>query len=227
MLRELGALALLPFLAAGLARAQEERTAHILPAPALQIAAPAHAGLQTAVFSGGCFWGVQGVFSHVSGVVRAVTGYTGGRATTAHYDMVSTGLTGHAEAVEVTYDPKRVTYDQLLKILFSVALDPTERNRQGPDEGSRYRSVLWTSDLATAREAQAYIRQLDRDHAFPAPIATTVQPLQEFWPAERHHQDFMALHPTSPYIQAWDVSKVDALRMLYPQLFSPVAVCSL
>lgn len=180
---------------------------------------PAPAGLRTAVFSGGCFWGVQGVFSHVRGVRHAVAGYTGGAALTAKYEVVSTGLTGHAEAVRVTYDPREVSYGQLLRVFFSVVLDPTEVDRQGPDDGSQYRSVLWTADADQRREAQAYIRQLGAAHDFPAPIATRVQAIGTFYPAEGYHQDFLARHPDHPYIQAWDLEKVEALKALYPALY--------
>ena len=191
-----------------------------LPAPAVA-PTPAPKALQTAVFSGGCFWGVQGVFSHVKGVTRAVSGYVGGMAATANYELVSTGLTGHAESVQVTYDPKQVSYADLLRVFFSVALDPTEVDRQGPDGGSQYRSVVWTGDAEQAREAQAYIRQLNGAHAFPTSIATKVQPLHGFYMAEAHHQDFLARHPDHPYIQAWDMEKVTALKTIYPALFTP------
>ena len=201
--------------------AQAEAPPHRLPAPAVAIAPPT-AGLQTAVFSGGCFWGIQGVFSHVKGVTRAISGYAGGAAATAHYDVVASGLTGHAESVQVTYDPKVVTYGELLRVFFSVALDPTEVNGQTPDEGSQYRSMLWSEDGAQQREATAYIHQLDVAHAFKAPIATKVAPLKAFYPAEAHHQDFFAEHPDHPYIQAWDVQKVAALKSLFPDRYSDV-----
>ena len=160
------------------------------------------------------------MFSHVRGVTRAVSGYTGGQALTAHYDVVSSGLTGHAESVQVTYDPKVVSYDQLLRVFFSVALDPTEVDRQGPDGGPQYRSVLWVSDADQRRDAEAYIRQLNGVHVFKAAIATQVSPLHGFYPAEGHHQDFMARHPSYPYILAYDVQKVAALKALYPALYA-------
>ena len=190
-----------------------------LPAPAVALAS-ARAGLETAVFAGGCFWGIQGVFSHVKGVTRAISGYAGGAAATAHYEIVSSGLTGHAEAVQVTYDPAVVSYAELLRVFFSVALDPTEVNGQTPDHGSQYRSMLWTGNEAQGREATAYIRQLDASHVFDAPIATRVEPLKAFYPAEAYHQDFFAAHPDHPYIQAWDMEKVDALKRLFPKRYA-------
>lgn len=197
-----------------LAPAAQSRTEGVpLPAPALT--SPASSGLQTAVFSGGCFWGVQGVFSHVRGVHRAISGYAGGAAITAHYEEVGTGKTGHAESVEVWFDPKAVSYGQLLQIFFSVALDPTEVDRQGPDEGSQYRSVVWATNPEQVREAEAYIRQLDASHAFSRPIATRVDRLPAFYAAETYHQDFYRLHPDYPYIRVWDVRKVEALKALY------------
>ncbi len=223
MFPKIAAFVLAPLLAAGVAQGQGESPTHRLPAPTLQANRSAASGLQTAVFSGGCFWGVQGVFSHVRGVRRAVSGYTGGKAVTARYDVVSTGLTDHAESVEVTYDPRVVSYGDLLRVFFSVALDPTKVNRQGPDDGSQYRSVLWASNADQRREAHGYIRQLDAEHIFAGPIATRVQDLHGFYPAESYHQDFMARHPDSPYILAWDVDKVTALKGLYPTLFSPRA----
>ncbi len=219
MWRKLIALAALPLLAASVAHGQAEAPPHRLPAPAARAANSLPAGLQTAVFSGGCFWGIQGVFSHVHGVVKTVAGYTGGMAATAHYDLVSTGLTGQAESVRVTYDPKLVSYGELLRVFFSVALDPTEVNRQGPDEGSQYRSVLWVSDPAKRREAEAYVRQLDAEHVFRTAIATKVEDLHGFYPAEGYHQNFMARHPTYPYILAFDTDKVTALRTLYPSMY--------
>lgn len=206
-------------IASGCSVAQAETAPRRLPAPAVALT-PASNGLQTAVFSGGCFWGIQGVFSHVKGVTRAISGYAGGAAATAHYDIVSTGVTGHAESVQVTYDPKVVTYPELLRIFFSVALDPTEVNRQTPDEGSQYRSMLWIENPDQQRDAAAYIHQLDAAHAFKAPIATKVAPLKAFYPAEAYHQDFFAKHPDHPYIQAWDMEKVNALKSLFPERYA-------
>ena len=184
------------------------------------VAAPTREGLETAVFAGGCFWGVQGVFSHVKGVTRAISGYAGGAQATAHYDVVSTGLTGHAESVQVTFDPKVVSYPELMRIFFSVALDPTEVGGQNPDHGPQYRSMLWVGSDAQRRQAAAYIHQLDATHAFAAPVATGVEPLKAFYPAEVHHQDFFARHPDHPYIQAWDLEKVTALKNLFPERYS-------
>ena len=208
------ALASLASVFALFAPAAQSRTEGVpLPAPAL--ASPASSGLQTAVFSGGCFW-ASGVFSHVRGVRRAISGYAGGAAATAHYEEVSTGKTGHAKSVEVGFDPKEVSYGQLLQIFFSVALDPTEVNRQGPDEGTQYRSVVWATNPEQAREAEAYIRQLDASHAFPRSIATRVERLPAFYAAEAYHQDFYRLHPDYPYIRVWDVKKVEPSRRCTP-----------
>ena len=200
-------------------QAQAEQAPRRAPPPVA--ATPEAPGLHRAVFSGGCFWGVQGVFSHVRGVTRAVSGYAGGQAATAHYEVVSTGLTGHAESVEVTYDPRQVTYAQLLQIFFSVALDPTEVDRQGPDQGSQYRSMIWAEDGTQRQMADAYIRQLDAAHLFPRRIATRVARLSAFYPAEGYHQNFMAHRPDYPYIAAWDAPKVAALKSLFPAVYAP------
>ena len=189
-----------------------------LPMPAT-VAAPGAAKLQSVVLSGGCFWGVQGVFEHVRGVTRAVSGYAGGAASTAQYEMVSTGLTGHAESVQVTFDPAQISYAKILQIFFSVALDPTEKNRQGPDSGSQYRSEVFTSDAAQADIARRYIASLDAAHAFAAPVATRVDPLAGFYPAESYHQDYLALHPESGYIATFDMPKLAALKRLFPSQY--------
>jgi peptide-methionine (S)-S-oxide reductase len=229
MIRKLLAATVLPAALAvtivGVSHGQAEGPMRRLPAPAVQMKA-ATPGLRTAVFSGGCFWGVEGVFSHVRGVTRAISGYTGGLALTANYETVSTGATGHAESVQVTYDPKVVSYGELLRVFFSVALDPTEVNRQGPDDGSQYRSVVWVSNPAEQKVAQAYIHQLDAAHAFKAPIATRVQPLHGFYPAEAYHQNFMAQHPDYPYLVEWDDARVAALKQLFPDLYAPKALIS-
>ena len=221
----LAAAALASVALIGVVAARAEGPARRLPLPAVASAAPT-SGLRTAVFSGGCFWGVEGVFSHVHGVKRAVSGYTGGQAATASYDDVATGQTGHAESVQVTYDPRQVSYGQLLQVFFSVALDPTEVNRQGPDDGSQYRSMLWTDDATQQRVAGAYLHQLSLTHAFAAPIATKIEPLHGFYPAEAFHQDFMARNPDYPYIQAYDVQKVAALKALFPSLYQAKPVLS-
>ena len=179
--------AVLAVLATGLLYHPAARAAdaHAVPPPAIDL--PAAAGLQTVVLSGGCFWGIQGVFEHVQGVERAVAGYAGGSKDTAQYETVSTGSTGHAESVQITYDPKQITYGRLLQIFFSVALDPTEVNHQGPDDGTQYRSEVWVDNADQARVAKAYIAQLDKAHVFDAPIATRVDTLPGFYPAEGYH----------------------------------------
>lgn len=174
-------------------------------------------GLRTAIFAGGCFWGVQGVFQHVRGVTQAVSGYAGGTRADADYRRVSTGGTGHAEAVAVTYDPTVIRYDELLRIFFSVALDPTEVDRQGPDDGPQYRSALFPQDAEQARIAGAYLAQLDAAKVFPRPIATRIEPGAQFYPAEAYHQDYMALHPSHPYIAFNDAPKLKALGHLFPE----------
>ena len=200
------------------ARAQ----ANPVPPPAVDLA-PTKAGPQTVVLSGGCFWGVQGVFEHVKGVERAVSGYAGGKRETADYETVSGGDTGHAESVQVTFDPRQVTYGQILQIYFSVATDPTEVNRQGPDEGTQYRGEIWVSDPDQARVARTYIAQLNAAHVFGAPIATRVDPLPGFYPAEAYHQDYLELHPNYPYIVFNDMPKVRALQATFPKLYAEKA----
>jgi peptide-methionine (S)-S-oxide reductase len=174
---------------------------------------------QTAVFSGGCFWGVDGVFKHVKGVSKVVSGYAGGTAPNPSYEMVSTGTTGYAESVEVTYDPAKVSYDQLLKVFFYVAHDPTELNRQGPDEGTQYRSAIFYTDKAQEDAAHKYIADLERRKAFPNQIVTQVLPLKHFYPAEAYHQNFLAVHPDNPYIVMNDLPKIDHLRSECPDLY--------
>ena len=184
--------------------------------------APSSAGAQqTAVFAGGCFWGVDAVFKHVKGVDRVVSGYAGGGASTAQYELVSTGTTGHAESVEVTYDPSQVSYDDLLKVFFYAAHDPTERNRQGPDTGTQYRSAIFFTNADQKKIADAYIAQLDRAKAFSEPIVTQVVPLKGFYPAEAYHQNYLARHPDNPYIVINDLPKLDLLREKFPQLYKP------
>ncbi|HYS67844.1 MAG TPA: peptide-methionine (S)-S-oxide reductase MsrA [Paraburkholderia sp.] len=187
-------------------------------------AATAHE--ETAVFAGGCFWGVQGVFQHVRGVTRAVSGYAGGQRDTARYETVSGGETGHAESVQVTFDPAKVTYGQLLQVYFSVIHDPTELNRQGPDSGTQYRSALFPMNDMQRRVAQSYIAQLEKAHAFPAPIVTKTETLKGFYPAEFYHQNYLTLHPDSAYIALYDMPKVANLKRLFPNLYrdKPVLV---
>jgi peptide-methionine (S)-S-oxide reductase len=191
-----------------------------IPPPPLDEPAPA-ANSEVAVVAGGCFWGVQGVFQHVDGVVSAVSGYDGGAASTAHYDMTSRGDTGHAESVRITYDPHKITYGKILQIFFSVAHDPTELDRQGPDEGTQYRSAIFPQTSDQARVAKAYIAELDQAHAFGAPIVTTIEPGKTFYRAEDYHQDFLAKNPTYPYIVYNDLPKIENLKRLFPDLYRP------
>ncbi|HET9706826.1 MAG TPA: peptide-methionine (S)-S-oxide reductase MsrA [Gemmatimonadales bacterium] len=174
---------------------------------------------ETAVFAGGCFWGVDAVFKHVKGVVQVVSGYAGGKAPTAHYELVSTGETGHAESVEVTYDPSQVSYRQLLQVFFTVAHDPTELNRQGPDEGSQYRSAIFYQNDEQRMAAEAYIAELSHTHLFSKPIVTQVAPLDHFYEAEAYHQNYLALHMTQPYIVYNDLPKLDRLQKTFPALY--------
>ncbi len=173
----------------------------------------------TAVFSGGCFWGVDAVFKHVKGVSKVVSGYAGGAADTANYETVSTGTTGHAESVQVTYDPSKVSYDDLLKVFFFVAHDPTELNRQGPDSGTQYRSSIFYENDAQKKMADDYIAQLEQKHSFSGPIVTKVVPLTGFYPAEDYHQNYLALHPDQPYIVVNDMPKLEQLRQKFAGLY--------
>jgi len=191
-----------------------------LPAPAVDAPRAAASGQQTAVLSGGCFWGVQAVFQHVKGVIKATSGYSGGSAKTAEYETVSTGETGHAESVEVVYDPSQITYGELLRVFFSVAHDPTQLNRQGPDQGTQYRSSIFYSSDEQKRIAEAYIAQLDKAGVFPRRIVTQVVPLQAFYPAEAYHQNYATLHPYQPYIVYNDAPKVEHLRQKFPDLYT-------
>jgi peptide-methionine (S)-S-oxide reductase len=190
-----------------------------LPAPAVDTPAASVKVPQTAVFAGGCFWGVEAVFRHVKGVTKAVSGYAGGNAKTADYEMVSTGMTGHAESVEVTYDPAQVSYGELLRIFFSVAHDPTQLNRQGPDYGSQYRSAIFFTNDEQKRVAQAYIDQLGKAKAFSDPIVTQVVPLPAFYPAEGYHQNYLAFHRTQPYIVMHDLPKLAQLKQQFPERY--------
>lgn len=176
-------------------------------------------GLKTAIFAGGCFWGIEGIFSHVQGVTSAVSGYHGGDARTADYETVSNGTTGHAESVRVTYDPTKVRYDQLLQVLFSVGADPTLRNRQGPDEGTQYRAALVPMSEEQRRVASAYLAQLGATRLWKNPIVVPIESYRRFYPAEAYHQDFMARNPRHPYITTWDQPKVEGLRRLFPRLY--------
>src|SRR5579872_624016 len=212
-------LALLVF-AGGIACSAGEHAAVPLPKPAVDAPLAATQGNQTAVLAGGCFWGVQAVFQHVKGVLSATSGYSGGESRTAEYETVSTGRTGHAESVRVVFDPSQITYGQLLKVFFSVAHDPTELNRQGPDEGTQYRSVIFYANDEQKRVAQAYIAQLDSAKIFAQPIVTQVVPLKAFYAAEAYHQNYLARHPDSPYIVINDLPKLAHLREQFPKLYT-------
>jgi peptide-methionine (S)-S-oxide reductase len=193
------------------------------PDPAVDEKLAAAASRETAVFAGGCFWGVESVFEHVKGVVDAVSGYAGGSAKTASYEVVETGTTGHAESVKVTYDSSRISYGQLLKVFFAVAHDPTELNRQGPDTGTQYRSVLFYGSASQQRIAKNYIAQLDAAKQYPRPIVTAVVPLEGFYPAEPYHQNYAERNPNNLYIVVNDRPKVYALQRDFPALYRPPA----
>jgi peptide-methionine (S)-S-oxide reductase len=191
-----------------------------VPAPAVDASRAANSGEQTVVVAGGCFWGIQAVFQHVKGVISATSGYSGGDAKTAEYEVVSTGETGHAESVKIAYDPSQITYGELLRVFFSVAHDPTQWNRQGPDEGSQYRSVIFYGNEEQKKIAQGYIAQLDKAKVFPRAIVTQVVPLKAFYPAEAYHQDYATRHPDQPYIVYNDAPKVAHLRQQFPELYT-------
>jgi peptide-methionine (S)-S-oxide reductase len=191
-----------------------------IPAPAVDAPRASMMAKQSAVFSGGCFWGVQAVFQHVKGVISATSGYSGGSAKTAEYETVSTGETGHAESVEIVYDPSQITYGELLRVFFSVAHDPTELNRQGPDEGTQYRSAIFYTSDEQKHIAEAYIQQLETGKIFSRKIVTQVVPLQAFYPAESYHQNYAALHPNQPYILFNDAPKVEHLKVQFPNLYT-------
>ena len=199
--------------------------ARVVPPPVSDLATDNSAS-QVAVFAGGCFWGVQGVYQHVTGVTSAVSGYAGGGKGSAHYDSVGRGDSGHAEAVRISYDPSQVSYGALLQIFFSVAHDPTQLNRQGPDVGTQYRSTIFPTDTRQADVAKAYIAQLNAAHAFDAPIVTTIEPDRAFYPAEDYHQDYLTLHPEQPYIAINDLPKIAGLKRLFPARYreTPVLV---
>lgn len=220
-----GALLLAPLmmLASGHSRAAEPAVA--IPPPALDETAPA-SGLQTVVVAGGCFWGMQAVYEHTKGVTLAISGYSGGSKDTAHYQMVGTERTGHAESVSITYDPRQITLGKILQIYFSVAHNPTELNYQGPDSGPSYRSAIFYANDEQKKVASAYIEQLDKAHAFASPIVTKLEPLSGFYPAEDYHQDFAVVHPSYPYIVFNDLPKVENLKTMFPDYYrdTPVTV---
>jgi peptide-methionine (S)-S-oxide reductase len=196
-----------------------------VPPPAVDAVAGSSTS-EVAVFAGGCFWGVQGVYQHVTGVTRAVSGYAGGDKATAHYERVGRGDSGHAEAVQITFDPRQVSYGTLLQIFFSVVHDPTELNRQGPDEGPQYRSTIFPTTDEQARIARTYIAQLKAGHAFDGRIVTTIEPGRPFYAAEDYHQDYLTLHPEQPYIAINDLPKIEALKRAFPTRYrdQPVLV---
>ena len=213
----LGAALALAIPALAPAHSEEPRVA---VAPKLDMPLSAKPGTATAVLAGGCFWGVEAVFEHVKGVTAVRSGYAGGSAMTAKYELTGTGMTGHAEAVEIRYDPSKVSYGQLLRIFFSVAHDPTQRDRQGPDVGSQYRSAIFPLTDEQARIARAYIAQLDAAKDFPQPIATRIETGKAFYPAEAYHQNYMRLNPNQPYIVRNDAPKLVALQQLFPDEYS-------
>src|SRR5947208_14723514 len=206
----LGALEITAFQVAPLRAAED---AVIIPAPAADV--QASDSIQTAVVAGGCFWGVRGVFQHTAGVVNAVSGYAGGSKATAEYNMVSTGSTGHAEAVEIKYDPKKISYGKILQIFFSVVHDPTQLNRQGPDSGPQYRSAIFTTSDEQKKVAEAYIAELNAAKVYKKPIVTKIGPLDAFYAAEGYHQDYLTLHPNQPYIAFNDIPKVENLKKIF------------
>jgi len=215
------ALTLVASLLSGAAcNAKANPAAAAVPAPAVDARRASAPGHETAVVAGGCFWGVQAVFQHVKGVITATSGYSGGSAKTADYEIVSSGRTGHAESVQIVYDPSEITYGELLRIFFSVAHDPTQRNHQGPDEGTQYRSAIFFANQEQKSIAEAYIAQLDQAKVFSQPIVTVVVPLAGFYPAEAYHQNYAALHPNQPYIVFNDAPKVEHLRQIFPDLYT-------
>jgi peptide-methionine (S)-S-oxide reductase len=196
-----------------------DRNGSSVPAPSVDAALTSGKGTQTVVLAGGCFWGIQAVFQHVKGVISATSGYSGGASATAEYEVVSTGATGHAESVKITYDPSQITYGRILQIFFSVAHDPTQLNRQGPDEGTQYRSAIFYNGDEQKRIADAYVAQLEHAKVFPQRIATQISPFKAFYPAEAYHQDYAARHPGDPYIVYNDAPKVEHLRQQFPGLY--------
>jgi peptide-methionine (S)-S-oxide reductase len=225
------ALSAWAYLGGGIGVSSAAESAVRLPAPALDLRntpSTMQAVRQTAVFAGGCFWGVQAVFQHTQGVLNAVSGYAGGDRATATYDLTSSGRTGHAESVQITYDPRQVSYGKLLQIYFSVAHDPTTLNRQGPDAGTQYRSAIFYADAGQKQVAERYIAQLDAANIFPGKIVTQLTPLTAFYPAESYHQDYATLHPSQPYIARFDLPKIANLKSMMPELYrdKPVLVSS-
>ena len=226
-----GAIAIvaLTYMSSGTGVLAAQEKAVKLPAPAVDSPAATQAATATAVFAGGCFWGVQGVFQHTQGVLNAVSGYAGGDKATARYDMIGSGRTGHAEAVQITYDPRQISYGKLLQIYFSVAHDPTTLNSQGPDRGTQYRSAIFYADVNQKQVAEKYIAQLEAAKVFDGKIVTQLTPLAAplaFYPAEAYHQDYATLHPSQPYIARFDLPKIANLKTMIPDLYrdKPVLV---
>ena len=220
-----GAAALAWFaLAPGMSAAAEE--AFVIPPPKTDVKADGQSGLKTAVIAGGCFWGVQGVYQHTDGVMQAVSGYAGGKQPSPSYELVSSGTTGHAESVKITYDPQKISYGRILQIYFSVVADPTQLNRQGPDSGTQYRSAIFTSSSEERKTAEDYIAQLNDAKVYKRPIVTTIEPMGGFYPAEDYHQDYLTLHPNQPYIAFNDIPKVENLKKLFADSYrdKPVLV---
>jgi len=195
----------------------------VIPLPVAETAAPA-GDTETAVIAGGCFWGVQAVYQHMKGVTNAVSGYAGGTQQTANYNAVSAGATAHAEAVRITYDPKQISYGRILQIFFSVAHDPTQLDRQGPDTGKQYRSAIFPTNAEQEKVATAYIDQLNKAGIFKTAIVTKVTPGEKFYPAEAYHQNYLKLHPSQPYIVFNDLPKIESLKRVYPEIYRPEAV---
>ena len=223
-LRKTAEALLLASLAVPAANAARAESAVVIPPPAIDASAPASGGPQKIILAGGCFWGVQAVFQHTKGVTSAVSGYAGGDKQTAEYELVSTGRTGHAESVAVTFDPQQISYGKILQIYFSVAHNPTELNQQGPDVGTQYRSAIFYANEEQKRIANSYIAQLDKAHVFGAPIVTRLEPAKGFYPAEDYHQDFAVLHPTYPYIVFNDLPKVANLKRLFADYYRDMPV---
>ncbi|MBX9711025.1 MAG: peptide-methionine (S)-S-oxide reductase MsrA [Xanthobacteraceae bacterium] len=220
-----GAVALTWFaIAPTISSASEEP--FIIPPPKADVTTDTQSGLKTAVIAGGCFWGVQGVYQHTDGVVQAVSGYAGGKQSTASYETVSGGATGHAESVKITYDPQKISYGKILQIYFSVVADPTQLNRQGPDSGTQYRSAIFTSSPEERKITEDYITQLNDAKVYKRPIVTAIEPMTGFYPAEDYHQDYLTLHPNQPYIAFNDIPKVENLKKLFADSYrdKPVLV---
>ena len=202
-----------------IAQAEAATPAQALPAPRIDVALPAPGQMETAVLSGGCFWGIQGVFQHVKGVKKVYSGYSGGPGAMAQYELVSTGTTGHAESVQIVFDPQQITYGEILRIFFTVATDPTQLNMQFPDEGPQYRGEIFYANPDQKRVAEAYIQQLNDARVFRKPIVTRVDPLKGFFKAEDYHQDYLIRHPEQPYIATYDLPKVAMLRAVFPDRY--------